>query len=138
MAVSLEFVFSFLTELAKAMAHISKAVEYTFKMKQHPSLSRFTVYGMRRRKAIKDAGFNVETTYSVTFSKNFKNLKEAMNAIRVIKDNMIKVNMISLDQTRNAEFHLNEAWVKEKQTGAVKIVCKTSPQTTCWIALLQD
>ncbi|XP_078353118.1 deoxyribonuclease-1-like [Oculina patagonica] len=125
-------------ELAKAMAQISKAVEYTYKMKQHPSLRRSTVYGMRKKKAIKDAGFKVETTYSVTFSKDFKSLKEAMNAIRVIKDNMIKVNMISFDQTQNAEFHLNEVWVKEKQTGTVKIVCKTSPQTTCWIALLQD
>lgn len=135
------FCFSFLTELATAMAYIPKEVEYTFKMKQHSSLSRFTVYGMRKRKAIKDAGFTVQTTYSVTFRKNFGNLQEAIDAIRVIKDNMMKVNMISFDQIQNAEFHLKGAWVNQKQlldkkTGAVKITCEMSPKTTCWIALL--
>lgn len=131
------------------MGHISNTAEYTFKMKQHPSLSPRTVYGMRKRKAIKDAGFRVETTYksrrvfSVTFTKDFKNLQEAINNILFIKDrtNMIKVNMISADQTQNAEFHLRGAWVKgkqllEKKKGAVKIVCEMYPLTSCWIALL--
>ena len=118
-------------------------------MKQHPSLSPRTVYGMRKRKAIKDAGFMVETTYknrrvfSVTFTKDFGNLKEAIDIILIIKDrtDMVKVNMISADQAQNAAFHLRGAWVKEKQLlekkiGAVKIVCEMYPLTSCWIALL--
>lgn len=115
-------------------------------MKQHPSLSRYKVYGMRKRNSIKAAGIAVETTYTtiiirVTFRKDFGNLKEAMNAFRDIKDIFLIANMVSIDQIQNAEFHLKGAWGKEnqllvKKTGAVKIVCETNPTTTCWIAVL--
>lgn len=115
-------------------------------MKQHPSLSRYKVYGTRKRNSIKAAGIAVETTYTttiirVTFRKDFGNLKEAMNVFRDIKDIFLIANMVSIDQIQNAEFHLKGAWGKEnqllvKKTGAVKIVCETNPTTTCWIAVL--
>ena len=116
-------------------------------MKQHPSLSRYQVYGMRKRKSIKAAQIAVETTYGataitrVTFRKDFGNLEEAMNALRDIKDIFLIANMVSIDQIQNAKFHLKGAWEKEnqllvKKPGAVKIVCETNPTTTCWIALL--
>ena len=124
----------------------TKTVEYTFKVKQHPSLSRYRVYGMRKRNSIKAAGIAVETTYTstitrVAFRKDFKNLKEAMNVLRDIKDIFLTANMVSIDQIQNTEFHLKGSWEKEnqllvKKPGAVKIVCETNPITTCWIAVL--
>ena len=111
-------------------------------MKQHPRLTRYTVYGMRKRKSIKAAGIAVETTYNtkiirVTFRKDFGNLKEALNTLRDIKYIFLTANMVSIDQIQDAEFHLKGAWEKEDQkTGAVKIVCETNPTTTCWIAVL--
>ena len=116
-------------------------------MKQHPSLSRYKVYGMRKRKSIEAAQITVETTHGtaaitrVTFRKDFRNLKEAMNALRDIKDIFLIANMVSIDQIQNAKFHLKGAWEKEnqllvKKPGAVKIVCETNPTTTCWMAVL--
>ena len=115
-------------------------------MEQHLSLSRYKVYGMRKRKSIKAAGIAVETTYTttitrVTFRKDFGNLKEALNALRDIKDIFLIADMVSIDQIQNAEFQLKGAWEKENQlfvnkTGAVKVVCETNPTTTCWIAVL--
>jgi len=129
----------FQTDLAE---YSTKTVEYTFKMKQHPSLTRYTVYGMRKRKSIEAAGIAVETTYNtkiirVTFRKDFGNLKEALNTLRNIKYIFLTANMVSINQIQDAEFHLKGAWEKEDQkTGAVKIVCETNPTTTCWIAVL--
>jgi len=115
-------------------------------MKQPSSLSPYKVYGMRKRNSVKAAGIAVETTYntvitSVTFRKDFGNLKEAMSALRDIKDIFLTANMVSIDQIHNAEFQLKGTWEKEnqllvKKTGAVKIVCETNPITTCWIAVL--
>lgn len=116
-------------------------------MKQHPSLSRYKVYEMRKRKSIKAAKIAVETTYGstaiirVTFRKDFGNLKEAMNALHDIKDIFLTANMVSIDQIQSAKLHLKGAWEKEnqllvKKPGAVKIVCETNPTTTCWIAVL--
>ena len=136
--------FFFPTDLAE---YSSKTVEYTFKMKQHPTLSRYKVYGMRKRKSIKAAKIAVETTYGataitrVTFRKDFGNLKEALNALRDIKDIFLIANMITIDQIQNAKFHLKGAWEKENQSlvkkpGAVKVVCETNPTTTCWTTVL--
>lgn len=109
----------------------AETVEYTFKMKQHPSLSRYKVYGMRKKKAVKAAKIAVETTYGataitrVTFRKDFGNLKEAMNALRDMQDIFLIANMVSIDQIQNAKFHLKGAWEQEnqllvKKAGAVK------------------
>lgn len=77
----------------------------------------------------------------MTFRKDFGNLKEALDAIQIIREKACPVEMISVNQARNAEFHVKGAWITEKKllvkkTGAVKLVCAINQTPSCWIAIL--
>ena len=137
-------VFSWLG-MASSLKNINKAVEYTFKMKNPPSLNKKTVYGMR--KTLKQRKFAVKTTYSstrsisgVTFSKTFNNKTEALNLLYEIKDKTQPVNMVSFDQIQMAEFQIKGPWGEDRKLsansfGAVKLVCEILPLVSCWVAL---
>ena len=131
--------------MASTLKNINKAVEYTFKMKNPPSLNKKTVYGMR--KTLKQRKFAVKTTYSstrsisgVTFSKTFNNKTEALNLLYEIKDKTQPVNMVSFDQIQMAEFQIKGPWGEDRKLsansfGAVKLVCEILPSVSCWVAL---
>lgn len=131
--------------MASSLKNINKAVEYTFKMKNPPSLNKKTVYGMR--KTLKQRKFAVKTTYSstrsisgVTFSKTFNNKTEALNLLYEIKDKTQPVNMVSFDQIQMAEFQIKGPWGEDRKLsansfGAVKLVCEILPSVSCWVAL---
>ena len=131
--------------MASTLKNINKAVEYTFKMKNPPSLNKKTVFGMRR--TLKQRKFAVKTTYSstrsisgVTFSKTFNNKTEALNLLYEIKDKTQPVNMVSFDQIQMAEFQIKGPWGKDGKLsansfGAVKLVCEILPSVSCWVAL---
>ena len=131
--------------MASTLKNINKAVEYTFKMKNPPSLNKKTVYGIR--KTLKQRKFAVKTTYSstrsisgVTFSKTFNNKTEALNFLYEIKDKTQPVNMVSFDQIQMAEFQIKGPWGEDRKLsansfGAVKLVCEILPSVSCWVAL---
>jgi len=133
-------------KMATAMSKIKKAVEYTFKMKQPTRLSKWKIYGLRKK--FNASGFTVITSYRksggisvVTFNKNFRKRKEAVNTILYIKDKAQPVNVISLDQIQMAEFQIKGAWSEDKNlltancSGVVKLVCEIYPSPNCWIAI---
>ena len=129
--------------MATALKNINKAVEYSFRMKQPSTVSKKTVYEMR--KTLSQLKFVVKTTYSstrsisgVTFSKTFRNKKEALNVIREVEDKAGHVNMVSPDQILMAEFQIKGPWndkLSAKIFGIVKVVCEILPSVSCWIAL---
>lgn len=132
--------------MATAMSKIKKAVEYTFKMKQPTRMSKRKIYGLRKKFTAN--GFTVITSYTksraisvVTFNKNFRNRKEAVNAILYIKDKAQPVNVISLDQIQMAEFQIKGGWNGDEKlstangSGVVKLVCEIYPPPSCWIAI---
>ena len=149
--------------MATAVSNIKKTVEYTFKMKQPTRMSKRKIYGLRKKFTAN--GFTVITSYTksraisvVTFNKNFRNRKEAVNAILYIKDKAQPVNVISLDQIQMAEFQIKGAWSEDDQiqmaefqikgawnedeklstangSGVVKLVCEIYPPPSCWIAI---
>ena len=139
------FLFFSLLGMASTLKNINKAVEYTFKMKNPPSLNKKTVYGMR--KTLKQRKFAVKTIYSstrsisgVTFSKTFNNKTEALNVLYEIKDKAEPVNIVSFDQIQMVEFQIKGPWGKEGKLsansfGAVKLVCEILPLVSCWVAL---
>ena len=139
------FLFFSLLGMASTLKNINKAVEYTFKMKNPPSLNKKTVY--RMRKTLKQRKFAVKTTYSstrsisgVTFSKTFNNKTEALNLLYEIKDKTQPVNMVSFDQIQMAEFQIKGPWGEDRKLsansfGAVKLVCEILPSVSCWVAL---